>query len=113
VTQLQARQLDVDTTAADVLFDLDRLLDERGQTLLFAELKDPVRRKVDRYGLTREIEPRHFFPTVEAAADAWCPDRCNLGRPSRGRSCSVGRRSAAEVQFNRQAVGAPRRGVRR
>jgi high affinity sulfate transporter 1 len=62
---------DVDTTAADVLFDLDRLLDERGQTLLFAELKDPVRRKIDRYGLTREIEPRHFFPTVEAAADAW------------------------------------------
>jgi hypothetical protein len=71
VTQLQARQLDVDTTAADVLFDLDRLPDERGQTLLFAELKDPVRRKIDRYGLTREIEPRHFFPTVEAAADAW------------------------------------------
>jgi hypothetical protein len=71
VTQLQARQLDVDTTAADVLFDLDRLLDERGQTLLFAELKDPVRRKIDRYGLTREIEPRHFFPTVEAAVEAW------------------------------------------
>ena len=62
---------DVDTTAADVLFDLDRLLDERGQTLVFAELKDPVRRKIDRYGLTRAIEPRHFFPTVEAAVDAW------------------------------------------
>src|SRR5829696_6946300 len=63
---------DVDTTAADVLFDLDRLLDERGQTLVFAELKDPVRRKIDRYGLAREIEPQHFFPTIEAAADAWC-----------------------------------------
>src|SRR3954451_6127215 len=62
---------DVDTTAADVLFDLDRQLDEHGQTLVFAELKDPVRRKIDRYGLTREIEPRHFFPTVEAAVDAW------------------------------------------
>ena len=62
---------DVDTTAADVLFELDRLLDERGQTLVFAELKDPVRRKIDRYGLTRAIEPRHFFPTVEAAVDAW------------------------------------------
>jgi MFS superfamily sulfate permease-like transporter len=63
---------DVDTTAADVLIDLDRLLDERGQALLFAELKDPVRRKIDRYGLTRTFEPWHFFPTVEAAADAWC-----------------------------------------
>jgi len=63
---------DVDTTAADVLIELDRLLDERGQTLIFAELKDPVRRKLDRYGLTGAIESRHFFPTVEAAADAWC-----------------------------------------
>jgi MFS superfamily sulfate permease-like transporter len=62
---------DVDTTAADVLFDLDRLLDDRGQTLVFAELKDPVRRKIERYGLAREIEPQHFFPTVEAAVDAW------------------------------------------
>jgi high affinity sulfate transporter 1 len=63
---------DVDTTAADVLFDLDRLLDERGQSLVFAELKDPVRRKLERYGLAREIEPQHFFPTVEAAVQAWC-----------------------------------------
>src|SRR3954468_5796023 len=62
---------DVDTTAADLLFELDHLLDARGQTLVFAELKDPVRRKIERYGLTREIEPRHFFPTVEAAVDAW------------------------------------------
>ena len=58
---------DVDTTAADELFDLDHLLDQRGQTLVFAELKDPVRRKLERYGLTRAIEPRHFFPTVGAA----------------------------------------------
>jgi MFS superfamily sulfate permease-like transporter len=62
---------DVDTTAADVLFDVDRLLDERGQTLVFAELKDPVRRKIERYGLTREIEPQYFFPTVGAAVEAW------------------------------------------
>ena len=62
---------DVDTTAADELFDLDRLLDERGQALVFAELKDPVRAKLERYGLTREIEPGHFFPTVESAVDAF------------------------------------------
>lgn len=62
---------DVDTTAADVLFEMDRLLDERGQALVFAELKDPVRRKIERYGLAVEIEPRHFFPTVEAAIEAW------------------------------------------
>ena len=62
---------DVDTTASDILFELDHLLDERGQTLVFAELKDPVRRKIERYGLTREIEPRHFFPTVESAVEAF------------------------------------------
>jgi MFS superfamily sulfate permease-like transporter len=62
---------DVDTTAADVLFEIDRLLDERGQSLVFAELKDPVRRKIEVYGLTREIPPGHFFPTVGAAVDAF------------------------------------------
>ena len=58
---------DVDTTAADVLFELDHMLDEHGQCLVFAELKDPVRRKIDGYGLTAKIEPEHLFPTVEAA----------------------------------------------
>jgi high affinity sulfate transporter 1 len=62
---------DVDTTAADVLIDLDLLLDGRGQTLVFAELKDPVRRKIERYGLAHAIEPQHFFPTVGAAVRAW------------------------------------------
>ena len=38
---------------------------------MFAELKDPVRRKIERYGLTRTIDPRHFFPTIEAAVAAF------------------------------------------
>ena len=62
---------DVDTTAADMLLALDRMLDERGQTLVFAELKDPVRRKIERYGLAEKIEPQHFFPTVDAAVQAF------------------------------------------
>ncbi|MBJ3809678.1 sulfate permease [Streptomyces flavofungini] len=62
---------DVDTTAADVLEDLDRTLNELGINLVFAELKDPVRRKVERYELTRTIDPGHFFPTVEAAVAAF------------------------------------------
>ncbi|MGE0300718.1 SulP family inorganic anion transporter [Pseudonocardia sp.] len=62
---------DVDTTAADMLHDLDTVLNERGVHLVFAELKDPVRRKIDRYELTRTIDPSHFFPTVEAAVDAF------------------------------------------
>ena len=62
---------DVDTTASDVLEDLDEDLNERGISLVFAELKDPVRRKIERYGLTRTINPSHFFPTVEAAVSAF------------------------------------------
>jgi hypothetical protein len=38
---------------------------------VFAELKDPVRRKIERYGLTRTINPQHFFPTIESAIAAF------------------------------------------
>jgi MFS superfamily sulfate permease-like transporter len=62
---------DVDTTASDVLEDLDEDLNARGISLVFAELKDPVRRKIERYGLTRTINPGHFFPTVESAVAAF------------------------------------------
>ena len=62
---------DVDTTAADVLEDLDEALNAEGISLVFAELKDPVRRKIERYGLTRTIDPNHFFPTVGAAVRAF------------------------------------------
>jgi high affinity sulfate transporter 1 len=62
---------DVDTTAADMLHDLDVALNDDGVHLVFAEMKDPVRRKVDRYELTRTIDPSHFFPTVDAAVDAF------------------------------------------
>jgi MFS superfamily sulfate permease-like transporter len=62
---------DVDTTASDVLEDLDEELNGRGISLVFAELKDPVRRKIERYGLTRTIDPHHFYPTVGAAIAAF------------------------------------------
>ncbi|HEY5247476.1 MAG TPA: sulfate permease [Dermatophilaceae bacterium] len=62
---------DVDTTASDVLEELDEALNARGISLVFAELKDPVRSKIDRYGLTRTIDPAHFFPTVDAAVEAY------------------------------------------
>jgi high affinity sulfate transporter 1 len=62
---------DVDTTASDILEDLDETLNGQGISLVFAELKDPVRRKVERYGLTRTISPQHFYPTIEAAITAF------------------------------------------
>ena len=62
---------DVDTTAADTLEELDEELNARGISLVFAEMKSPVREKIDRYQLTRTIDPSHFFPTVEEAVAAY------------------------------------------
>jgi high affinity sulfate transporter 1 len=62
---------DVDTTAADMLEDLDADLNAKGTSLVFAEMKDPVREKIERYELTRTIDPAHFFPTVGAAVAAF------------------------------------------
>jgi high affinity sulfate transporter 1 len=62
---------DVDTTAADMLEELDEDLNRRGISLVFAELKDPVREKIQRYELTRTIDPAHFYPTIESAVEAF------------------------------------------
>jgi high affinity sulfate transporter 1 len=62
---------DVDTTASDMLQELVGWLDERGISLIFAELKDPVRAKVERYELTRTIDPANFFPTIDDAVAAY------------------------------------------
>jgi len=62
---------DVDTTASDMLADLDEWLNDRGVALVLAELKDPVREKIERYELTRTLSPDHFFATVEDAVDAY------------------------------------------
>ena len=62
---------DVDTTAADMLKDLDEAINAQGVSLVFAEMKDPVRRKIDRYELTQTIDPEHFFATLDAAVSAF------------------------------------------
>jgi high affinity sulfate transporter 1 len=58
---------DVDTTASDMLQELDVWLNERGVSLIFAEMKDPVREKIERYELTRTIDPAHFYRTLDEA----------------------------------------------
>jgi high affinity sulfate transporter 1 len=62
---------DVDTTAADILADLDAELNAAGTSLVFAELKGPVRAKLERYQLIGPLSPDHFFPTLDAALDAF------------------------------------------
>ena len=71
---------DVDTTAADMLKDLDQELEAKGTSLVFAELKDPVRDKLERYGLT-DARSRPLLPDADAATDAFRQrDRSRLGK---------------------------------
>jgi MFS superfamily sulfate permease-like transporter len=74
---------DVDTTAADMLSGLMRDLDQRGITFVFAELKDPVRRKIERYEKAPVLEQGHFYPTVEAAVAAYARPTSEQHRPPR------------------------------
>ena len=62
---------DVDTTAADAIAELDAELVERGTELAFAEMKDPVKDRLKRYGLKASIGREHFFPTLGAAVHAY------------------------------------------
>jgi high affinity sulfate transporter 1 len=61
----------VDVTAADALAELDDTLHEAGIELCFAELKDPVKDKLKRFGLFARIGESFFFPTIEAAAASY------------------------------------------
>jgi MFS superfamily sulfate permease-like transporter len=54
----------VDVTAADVIADLDEKLAKAGIELLFAEMKDPVKDKLKRFGLFGRFGEKSFFATV-------------------------------------------------
>jgi high affinity sulfate transporter 1 len=73
---------DVDTTAADMLGELDEELNDAGISLIFAEMKSPVREKIERYGLTRTIDPEHFYPTIEEAVAAFHLISSRPGEPT-------------------------------
>jgi MFS superfamily sulfate permease-like transporter len=75
---------DVDTTAADMLEDLDEWLNAHDVSLVFAEMKDPVREKIERYELTRTIDPRHFLPAIDAAVAAYEAEFGGRWQPAEG-----------------------------
>ena len=57
----------VDVTAADMLAELDAALHGNGIDLHFAELKDPVKDKLKRFGLFSHFGEDSFHPTLGAA----------------------------------------------
>jgi high affinity sulfate transporter 1 len=57
----------VDVTAADIIAELDETLHAKGIELCFAELKDPVKDKLKRFGLFTQIGEGSFFPTIGEA----------------------------------------------
>jgi high affinity sulfate transporter 1 len=61
----------VDITAADVLSELEKTLREAGIKLSFAELKDPVKDKLKRFGLFTQFGEQSFYPTIGAAVRAY------------------------------------------
>jgi high affinity sulfate transporter 1 len=61
----------VDVTAADMLAELDEALHAQGIELCFAELKDPVKDKLKRFGLFERIGAAFFFPTIRSAAESY------------------------------------------
>ena len=61
----------VDVTAADTLADVDKALLDVGIELRFAELKDPVKDKLKRFGLFARFGEEKFFPTIGAAVSSY------------------------------------------
>ena len=60
---------DIDTTAIEELLELDDFLASRGATLIFAEMKGPVKDHLHAYGLSRRFPPERFARTVGEAVD--------------------------------------------
>jgi high affinity sulfate transporter 1 len=61
----------VDVTAADVVSELDDTLHAAGIELCFAEMKDPVKDKLKRFGLFARLGEQTFFATIDEAVSAY------------------------------------------
>jgi high affinity sulfate transporter 1 len=61
----------VDITSADMLAELDETLNAAGIQLCFAEMKDPVKDKMKRFGLFTRLGEGAFFPTIGVAVNRY------------------------------------------
>lgn len=61
----------VDVTSADMLAELIETLHAAGIQLRFAEMKDPVKDKLKRFGLFARLGEAAFFPTIGATVSGY------------------------------------------
>jgi MFS superfamily sulfate permease-like transporter len=61
----------VDVTACDMVAELDEALHAQDIELCFAELKDPVKDKLKRFGLFAQLGESYFFPTIGVAVSRY------------------------------------------
>ncbi len=61
----------VDVTASDILEELDQTLRAAGIALCFAEMKDPVKDKLKRFGLFSSFGEQRFFATLGQAVGSY------------------------------------------
>jgi len=61
----------VDVTACDAIAELNEALHAQGIVFCFAELKDPVKDKLKRFGLFAQFGENYFFPTIGAAVSSY------------------------------------------
>ena len=61
----------VDVTAADILEELDKTLNAAGIELCFAEMKDPVKDQLKRFGLFHRLGKERFFATIGEAVSRY------------------------------------------
>jgi len=71
----------IDVTAADALSELNEALHDVGVKLAFAELKDPVKDKLKRFGIFDQFGGEFFFATIGAAVDTYQSERSRAVPP--------------------------------
>jgi MFS superfamily sulfate permease-like transporter len=72
---------DIDVSAAKMLEQLDRELNDRGVHMAFVEMRDRLRLLVRRYGLLETLDRDRFYPSLESGLAAIEDELGAGGRP--------------------------------
>jgi len=70
----------IDVTAADAISELDDTLHAAGIELYFAEMKDPVKDKLKRFGLYTHFGEQSFFATIGEAVKRYLAEHPGAAR---------------------------------